>query len=227
MARLARVVAPGLPHLVTQRGNRGQDVFFGKQDYRDYCELLAEGCRAAKTKVWAYCLLPTHVHLILVPSNPDGLRAALGEAHRRYTWHVNQREGWRGYLWQGRFASFPMDEEHLFACARYVETAPLREGLVRRARDWKWSSLRAHLAGEDDDVVKVDPLISRVSEPGENAWKDFMRQGLYEDELEVIEAAERTGRPLGSDRFTMRLEKRLDRSLMRQKPGPKPKQPED
>ncbi len=102
MARLARVVAARLPHHVTQRGNRRQQVFFGDDDYAAYRGLLAEGCRAAGVAVWAYCLMPNHVHLILVPSSADGLRAALGEAHRRYTRMVNVREGWRGYLWQGR-----------------------------------------------------------------------------------------------------------------------------
>ena len=98
MARLARVVAAGIPHLVTQRGNRGQKVFFGDDDYTLYKSLLTEGCRAAGTEVWAYCLMPDRVHLILVPSDEDGLRAALGEAHRRYTRHINLRKGWRGYL---------------------------------------------------------------------------------------------------------------------------------
>ena len=121
MARLARVVAAGIPHHVTQRGNRRQQVFFSDDDYAVYRELLAEGCRAAGVAVWGYCLMPNHVHLILTPSDEDGLRAALGEAHRRYTRHVNLREGWRGYLWQGRFASCPMDEAYLLACARYVE----------------------------------------------------------------------------------------------------------
>ena len=86
-------------------------------------------------KVWAYCLMPNHVHLILVPSDDDGLRAALGEAHRRYTRHINFREGWRGYLWQGRFASFPMDESYLLACSRYVELNPVRAKIVSCARD--------------------------------------------------------------------------------------------
>ncbi|WP_282606317.1 transposase [Pelagibius sp. Alg239-R121] len=215
-------MAPRLPHLVTQRGNRGQEVFFGKKDYAAYCELLAEGCRSARTKLLAYCLMPTHVHLILVPSNPDGLRAALGEAHRRYTRAVNLREGWRGYLWQGRFASFPMDKSYLLDCVRYVEQTPVREGLVRRVRDWKWSSARAHLAGEDDDLIDVEPLLSL-----EPDWKAFLRQSLYEDEFEAIEAAGRTGRPLGPDKFTRRLEKRLNRQLVRQKPGPKPRQDDE
>ena len=120
MARLARVVVPGIPHHVTQRGNRRLETFFSPDDYRAYVDLLAEHCRAARVAVWAYCLMPNHVHLILVPRDADGLRAALGEAHRRYTRRINFREGWRGYLWQGRFASFAMDERHLLAAARYV-----------------------------------------------------------------------------------------------------------
>jgi putative transposase len=218
MARLARVVAPGIPHHVTQRGNRRQQVFFNDDDYVTYRALLAEGCRAAGVAVWAYCLMPDHVHLILTPSDRDGLRAALGEAHRRYTRHVNSREGWRGYLWQGRFASCPMDEAHLLACARYVELNPVRARLARRARDWRWSSARAHLAGKDDGLVRVRPLLALAPD-----WRDFLAEGLSAADREAIRAGERTGRPLGSARFVARLEKRLDRPLAKRKPGPKPK----
>src|SRR3972149_1254705 len=112
MARIGRVVAPGLPHHVTQRGNRRQAVFFDEKDYAVYRALLAEQCAAAGVAVWAYCLMPNHVHLILVPSDPSGLQRAVGEAHRRYTRYVNSREDWRGYLWQGGFASFPLGEPH-------------------------------------------------------------------------------------------------------------------
>jgi REP-associated tyrosine transposase len=218
MARLARVVAAGLPHHVTQRGNRRQQVFFGDEDYATYRALLAESCRAASVAVWAYCLMPNHVHLILVPRDADGLRAALGEAHRRYTRHVNFREGWRGYLWQGRFSSFPMDEPHLLAAARYVELNPVRAKLARRARDWRWSSARAHLAGKDDDLVRVHPLLELAPD-----WAAFLGQGLGAEDHAAIRAGERTGRPLGAPRFVARLEKRLGRTLARQKPGPKPK----
>lgn len=217
MARLARVVAAGLPHHVTQRGNRRQQVFFGDADYATYRRLLAEGCRAAGVAVWAYCLMPNHVHLILVPARADGLRAALGEAHRRYTRMVNFRQGWRGYLWQGRFASFPMDEHHLLAAARYVELNPLRARLVGAAADWPWSSAQAHLAGRDDGLVDVKPLLELVGD-----WRDFLDAGLSEDERDAIRSAERTGRPLGSAPFIARLEKRLHRPLARGKPGPKP-----
>ena len=218
MARIARVVAPGLPHHVTQRGNRGQTVFFDEKDYAVYHALMAEQCAAAGVAVWAYCLMPNHVHLILVPSDPSGLQRAVGEAHRRYTRYVNLREDWRGYLWQGRFASFPMDEPHLLTAARYVELNPVRAGLVRRARDWKWSSARAHLAGRDDGLAETAPLLDLVGD-----WKACLAGGLDADARDALRRHERTGRPLGSERFVAALEARLGRALKRRKPGPKPK----
>jgi putative transposase len=218
MARLARVVAMGVPHHVTQRGNRRQPTFFGDEDYVAYRALLAEGCRAAGVEVWGYCLMPNHVHLILTPHDEDGLRAALGETHRRYTRRVNQRQGWTGYLWQGRFASAPMDEPHLLACARYVELNPVRARLVGKAEAWPWSSARAHLSGEDDSVVRVAPLLDRVPD-----WREFLGAGLGADEHRTIQAGERTGRPLGSEGFVEELENRLGRALGKQKRGPKPK----
>ncbi len=218
MARLARVVAAGVPHLVTQRGNRGQNVFFSDADYELYKSLLAEGCRAAPASVWAYCLLPDRVYLLMVPRDEDGLRAALGESHRRYTREINARKGWRGFLWQGRFASFPMDEAHLLRSAGFVELAPVREKLVRRARDWRWSSARAHLLARDDELVRVRPLLDRTED-----WKRVLAEGVNGDAREAIRSHESTGRPLGAPAFISRLEKQLGRTLARQKPGPKPK----
>jgi putative transposase len=218
MARLARVVAAGAPHHVTQRGNRRQQVFFCDEDYDAYLSMLGEGCRGAQVQVWAWCLMPNHVHLILVPSDEGGLRAALGEAHRRYSRRVNLREGWRGYLWQGRFASVPMDEPHLLACARYIELNPVRAGLVERPEQWPWSSVHAHLEGTMDGLVAAAPLIERVGD-----WRAFLAAGLARADHETIRSGERTGRPLGSPAFIAGLEQTLGRTLARQKPGPKPR----
>ena len=222
MARLARVVAAGVPHHVTQRGNRRQQVFFSERDYALYRALLAEGCKAAGVEVWAYCLMPNHVHLVLVPAAAAGLRAALGETHRRYTRHVNEREGWRGYLWQGRFASFPMDEGHLIAAVRYIEQNPVRARLVEDARDWPWSSARAHLRGRDDGLVSVRPMLRIVP-----AWPAFLGGSLSAADHDAIRAGERTGRPLGAGDFVAELGHRLGRPLARGKPGPKPKRVRD
>ena len=220
MARLARVVAAGLPHLVTQRGNRGQKVFFSNSDYELYLELLAEGAEGARTAVWAYALLPDRVHLLLVPSDEDGLRAALGESHRRYTRAINDRKNWRGFLWQGRFASFPMDEEHLLSCAKFIEWSPVLRRVAKRPRDWAWSSARSHLSSRDNRIVRARPLLDRVHD-----WRAFLAAPLNEGERETIRAHESTGRPLGSPAFVSRLEKRLGRTLAPQKPGPKPRKP--
>ena len=219
MARLARVVVPGVPHHVTQRGNRRLETFFEDEDYRAYLDLLAASCAEAGVAVWAYCLMPNPVHLVLVPDERDGLRQALGEAHRRYTRRINFREGWRGHLWQERFHSFPMDEPYLLATARYVELNPLRARLARKPEAWPWSSARAHLAGRDDALVQVAPLLRRIPD-----WARFLAGGMAENEIAQIRKHSRSGRPLGTKRFVERLERRLGRPLLPQKPGRKPKE---
>ena len=118
MARLARAVFPGHPHHVTQRGNGRTQVFFCDHDYRLYGDLLSAHCAAAGVKVWAWVLMPNHVHLILVPRDTDGIRRALAPVHRRYAGHVHARLKRTGHFWQGRFGCVAMDEEHLCAAVR-------------------------------------------------------------------------------------------------------------
>src|SRR5436189_1154439 len=130
MARLARVVIPGLPHLITQRGNGRNRVFFSDEDYAFYCDLLVENCAAADVEIWAWVLMPNHVHLILVPSDADGIRRALAAVHRRYAGHVHARLKRTGHFWQGRFGCVAMDQEHLGAALRYVALNPVRARLV-------------------------------------------------------------------------------------------------
>jgi putative transposase len=217
MARLARVVAPGTPHHVTQRGNRRQQTFFNDEDYQAYLELMSEWCTRFKVQTWAYCLMPNHIHLIVVPETKDGLNLAIGEAHRRYTRRINFREGWRGHLWQGRFSSFILDEKYLLACARYVELNPVRAALVKKAEDWRWSSAGPHTERKDDILVKAKPLLEIVK----SSWKKFLSVDSQESEMALFRKHERTGRPIGDDTFVEKLEQLLDRKLKPQKPGPK------
>jgi len=219
MARLARLVIPGMPHHVTQRGNRRQQTFFNEGDYAAYLELMVEWCREKGVEIWGYCLMPNHVHLIAVPSSEDGLRWAIGSAHERYTRRINFREQWRGYLWQGRFASFVMDEPYLLAAARYVELNPVRAKLASHPGDWPWSSARAHLSGRDDCLVKVAPLLARIAD-----WNAFLGGAVPEEELRNLRQHGRTGRPLGDETFLGRLEEWVGRVLKPQKRGPKPRQ---
>jgi REP-associated tyrosine transposase len=221
MPRIARLVVPGIPHHVTQRGNRRQPVFFSSSDYRLYARLLAESCGRAGTGVWGWCLMPNHVHLILLPADEDGLRAALGETHRRYTSHVNLREDWRGHLWQCRFASFPMDEAHLLACARYVELNPVRAGLVDRPEHWPWSSARAHLFGQADGLTDRRPLLARMPD-----WRGLLDCGLTDSERDAIRLREKTGYPLGGPDFAAALAAKLGRAVTPRPPG-RPKKTRD
>ena len=206
MARLARVVIPGIPHHITQRGNRRQRVFFNDDDYYTYLELMAEWCRKSGVEIWAYCLMPNHVHLITLPQSEDSLAKGIGEAHKRYTRMINFREKWRGYLWQGRFASFPMDERYLLVAARYIELNPVRARLVDKPEDYKWSSAAAHLKGKDDLLVITKPLLEIAED-----WKSFLEEESSAEEMDSLRKHEATGRPLGSESFIKKLEQLFNR----------------
>jgi putative transposase len=219
MARIARVVAPGIPHHITQRGNRRMETFFDGADYHEYLYLMAEWCNRCKVRIWSYCLMPNHVHLIAVPASEDGLRRAIGEAHRCYTRYINFKKGWKGHLWQGRFSSCPMDETYLIATARYIAMNPVKAGLVKKPEMYPWSSTKALLQGEDDILVKVGQLSQIVGNR-----RELLATDLSDKQCERIRRHERTGRPMGSEAFLGRLEKITNRILQKQKPGPKKNQ---
>jgi putative transposase len=217
MARLARIVVPDCPHHVTARGNRREPIFFEDGDQEIYADTLAEQVRKARVEVWAYCLMPNHVHLILFPRTENGLAQALGAAHRRWANFVNARGRWRGHLFDGRFASVAMDEDHLISAVRYVALNPVRAGLVERAADWPWSSTRAHLAGEDDGLVTVRPVLDRV-----DRFAELVAGEADDPAFAAIRASETTGRPLATAAFVADLERRLGRPIARRAPGRKP-----
>ena len=223
MARLSRIVIPQVPHHITQRGNRRLPVFFGDDDRAVYLSLVREGCVGHGVACLAWCLMDNHIHLILVPDDADGLRGALAEAHRRYSRHVNFREGWRGYLFQGRFASYPMDDAHLMAAVRYVENNPVAAGMVADAGAYRWSSAASHLAGKrvaDDPLTDVAALGRHVRN-----WRAMLRVGLEAmdsaESVEAIEARLRTGRPLADADWIADMEARIKRQLGPAKRGPR------
>jgi putative transposase len=218
MARVARIVAPGQAHHITQRGNRRQQTFFCDDDYREYLSLLVEWCGRCGVRIWSYCLMPNHVHLIVVPSSADGLCRGIGEAHRRYTRRVNFREGWRGHLWQGRFASFVLDDPHLVTATRYVERNPLRARLVHRAEDWPWSSAAAHVLGGRDAVAEGQWL-AELTAGWVCTWGEFLQTTEDEKFQAAMRRHEATGRPMGDKTFIAGLESRLGRPLLPKPPG--------
>ncbi|HDZ36950.1 MAG TPA: transposase [Marinobacter sp.] len=222
MGRIARIVLPGMAHHVVQRGNRRQERFFCDDDYRAYLSVLVEWCGRWGTRIWAYCLMGNHVHLIVVPTKAEGLGRAIGEAHRRYTRRVNFREGWRGYLWQGRFSSFVMDERYLLAATQYVERNPVKAGLVGRAEDWPWSSAAAHVAGRGDAVAE-GAWLGEMTAGWVCSWGEYLRDSDEGELAAQMRHGENTGRPLGDESFLNRLSAILGRDLLPKKRGPKKK----
>ena len=218
MARMPRLVVPNYPHHVTQRGNRKMRTFFCEADYLAYLDLVAETRRKCSVEIWAYCLMPNHVHYVIVPDEPDGISRFMQHSHRRYARRINKREDWRGHLWQERYFSVPMDERHLYAAVRYIELNPVEAGLCKSALDWRWSSARAHVTGEEDALVNVQPMLERVPN-----WVEYLASPHDSDAVTNLQNNAMCGRPLGDDRFVEQLEQITGRSLKRKKPGPKPR----
>jgi putative transposase len=217
MARLARLIVPGLPHHVTQRGNGRAQTFFSDADYALYRDLLAQSCQAANFEVWSWVLMPNHVHLILTPSDADGVRRALAPVHRRYAGVFHARLRRTGHFWQGRFGAVAMDASHLAAAVRYVARGPVRARLVERARDWRWSSVEAHLTGRADGITALSPILDRF--PG---FAELIETEPDQDMLDRLRRAESIGRPLGDDSFIDMLEAQTDRPLKPAKRGRRP-----
>ena len=192
-------------------------VFFGEKDRRAYLALLREFGEKHGVTFWGWCLMSNHVHLIAVPKSAESLARAIGGAHQAYTRRINFRKDWRGYLWQGRFFSCPLDEAHAERALCYVENNPVRAKRVQRAEEWRWSSARGHVAGAADEWTARPPFLGDGKE-----WRVLLRRGTSEEEVEALRRCTRTGRPLGTTPFVERIERALDRILKREKPGPKP-----
>ncbi len=219
MARLARIVIPGIPHHVTQRGNGRQQTFFDKKDYALYRDLLREHAAANGVAVWSWVLMPNHVHLILVPEAQDSLRACMSKVHRAYAGHIHAREQRTGHFWQGRFGCVAMDEAHLMAAIPYVALNPVRAQLVQRARQWKWSSVHAHLdPAKGDGLTDTAPVLDRVGN-----FAGLLRAGEDEELSMALRRAETVGRPLGDDAFMAYIESTSGRDPRAGKRGPRKK----
>lgn len=217
MPRLPRLVVPGYPHHITQRGVRSIDIFDGDEDRQSYLRFMSESSSRYGVTFLGWCLMDNHVHLIAIPENEDSLARAIGEAHRQYTRMKNFRSSVRGYLFQGRFSSSVMDEQHLLAAGRYVEKNPVAAGMVATPQDYHWSSCRFHCRQtESDPLVKERKLPAMVDD-----WGTFL---LAEDEAleRNVRHTTRTGRPAGDERFVLGLEV-LAGKMLRKKAAGRPR----
>ena len=216
MSRIARIVAPGLPHHVTQRGNRQGQLFFTDEDYLTYLERLNYDAERWGLSILAYCLMPNHMHHVCVPKTAEALGFTIRDTHTAYAAYRHRLDAMSGHILQGRFFSCVLDEPHLWAAIRYVERNPVRAGLVSKASDYLWSSAAAHCS------LRTDPLLTPLPNQHE-AVPDWEAWLSVEDEQTNISLRQQThtGRPLGSQKFLEELEADLDISVIPKKRGPK------
>lgn len=212
MPRLSRIVFAGVPHHVTQRGNRRETVFFTDEDRHAYLDALREYCRKHRVEVLAYCLMSNHIHLIAVPERDDGLERVLRPLHMRHAQRVNRNRDWKGHLWQGRFFSSPLDEQYLWAAIRYVERNPVRAKMVRKAENYAWSSAAGHCGLRTDTLLNESSAWLKQYE-GEGEWSAWLAEGEQPAQLDILRRHVEKGLPCGAERFVRKLERMAGREL--------------
>ena len=211
MPRLARAIAVGCAHHITQRGNNRQAVFFVDDDRRVYLRILAEEAGKYGLEVRGYCLMTNHVHVVAVPQEEDSLAKGIGRTHFRYSQYINRFHQRSGHLWQGRFYSCAMDNRHLWLALKYIELNPVRAGLCRRAWRYEWSSAAAHT--DEKARSELLNLAWWYKQFSAEAWRKGLAEGLTEEQVARIRLRTHTGRPLGSDAFLSKVEARLGRRV--------------
>jgi len=211
MPRLARVVIPNVPYHITQRGNRRDDVFFDDDDREFYLQTLQEYAKKFKVEVWAYCLMTNHIHLILRPSTQKGLQQVLKPLHMRYAQYINKKMGWKGHLWQGRYFSSALDEAYTYSAIRYVEQNPVRAKMVKDPSEYPWSSARAHLGLEPNDILSKIPNSHAPSSDTE--WQSYLNQNNSQESVEIINRNIEKGLPCGNSEFIANMEQESNRDL--------------
>lgn len=221
MSRIARVVGPGLPHHIVHRGNRRERIFLQEDDWKHYLSLLNKSCERYSVSVWAWSLMPNHVHLLLCPQDIWGLAKTMQRVARNYSLSINQRHGWSGRLWESRYYSCVVEKEsYLWAVCRYIEMNPVRAGLVSKPEEWQWSSARAHLLGEEEEQIK---LYRWLKENDRKDYTMFVQREVLTEELLFIQQTTSSGRPLGKGNFVTDFERHLGRRIRPNKRGRHPK----
>jgi REP-associated tyrosine transposase len=218
--RYVRIVFPGVPHHVTQRGNHRERVFFNRGDHAAYLGLLGMHAERFAVDIAAYCLMPNHVHLVVIPSNREGIHRTLKAVHGQYAQRVNRMKNQKGHLWQGRYFSSPLDADYFLNAVRYVELNPVRARMVVKAEDYAWSSAAAHCGLRKDPLV--DPVPRSKLLAGIASWSKWLAEEFADDALATLRHHVGQNLPCGSAEFVAELERSAGRQLQFRPPGRQP-----
>jgi putative transposase len=227
MPRLLRVMSPGIPQHLVQRGNNREPCFFAEADYLTYLHWLERAASAYRVAIHAYVLMPNHVHLLATPAVEGGISKMMQYLGRQYVQHINRTYLRSGTLWERRFlASLVETECCLLTLYRYIESNPVRAGMVAAPEQYRWSSAKAHFAPNGATfLLDHDRFLQLADTPQARAqaYGELARERLDDDVLAEIRGAIRHGVPLGSERFSEQIERELGQRVRLRKPGRKPK----
>ena len=216
MPRIARTMAVGYPHHITQRGNNRATVFFDDEDRQTYLNLLRKYTETFNIAIWAYCIMNNHVHLLAVPETDTGLARGIGMTNMLYTQYLNRKLNQSGRVWQNRFFSCIVENnQYLWCVARYIERNPVKAGIVEDASCYRWSSATSHVMGNNDPLLAGKSWLATDERIG---YAEFLRDE-DEDSATSIRRATRTGRPFGSEQFIDQMELQLKQVLRPRAPG--------
>ena len=211
MPRRPRALFPSVPHHVTQRGNRRERVFFSEGDEAAYLRLLHDHAGELAVGVVAYCLMPNHVHHVVVPSTSDGLPRLFKAVHGQYAQRINRMRSQKGHLWQGRYFSSALDSNYFVNAVRYVELNPVRARIVKRAEDYAWSSTGTHCGLRK--CLLEDSMLRSELLPDVGSWSRWLADGLGTEPLEILRRNGSQNLPCGTTEFVAQLENAADRRL--------------
>ncbi len=224
MPRSARNIVPNTPHHIVQRGHNRQTVFVGVNDYNYYRENVITFKQEFGCKIYAYCLMTNHVHLVIDPGpNPESLSKLMKHIAGRQTRYVNKREKRSGSIWEGRYkSSIISSKEYLPACCRYIELNPLRAGMVTDPAAYKWSSYTCKAQGKPDQVVDLVPSYLALGPSDierQEAYAEYTLGTVPDNEIKLIREALQRGQVTGGEKFREEISRKLGIRLSNRAPG--------
>lgn len=222
MPRLPRIAFANTPHHITQRGHRGNDVFFTRADRVDYLSTLV-ACKAElDLRLYAYCLMTNHVHFVIDPGeDPKRISQLMHRLASRHARRLNKAHGWSGSIWESRFHSSPIDtERYLLTCGRYVDLNPVRAQLVQQPEAYEWSSYRTRAGLAECSWLDSDPALEAlaISQTARAAaYRELAAIPIDDDDLERIRAGSVGNRLTGDESFELEIQIREGIDLGRQR----------
>lgn len=218
MARQARIVIPQQYHHVSQRSTDGTRIFFDKEDFQHYLDIIKTQSQAKGLKIFSYCFFPNQIHLLCQPQKKNDLALIIGEANRQYTRYYNEKNNRAGSVFNSRFFSYTMDEPYALRAARYIETFPVTRVLTDKAQNYLWSSAKLRIKNMQNDFIHDFRNFHSIQN-----WEDFLNRPMDVSEMKSIQTHLQTGRPRGNDLFLDMIEKKIGRTVRPQKRGRKKK----